>query len=99
MLALTEEQKQDEALARQINQDALTNTQSPYAGKHVGILGGQVVAVVDTLDEVVDALAKIEPDPNRGMVVEASANYDETVYIWRIDLCSSTLRGYSSHSL
>jgi hypothetical protein len=40
---------------------------------------------MDTLDEVVDALAKIEPDPNRGMILEASVDYDQPVYIWRID--------------
>jgi len=85
MLTLTEEQKQDEALARQINQDALTNPQSPYAGKYVGILDGKVVAVMDTLDEVVDALAKIEPDPKRGMILEASVDYDQPEYIWRIN--------------
>lgn len=85
MFTLTEEQKLDESLARQINQDALTNPQSPYAGKYVGILGGKVVVVMDTLDEVVDALAKIEPDPNRGMILEASVDYDQPVYIWRIN--------------
>ena len=84
MLTQAEEQKQDEALARQINQDARTNPQSPYAGKYVGLLDGQVVAVTDTLDEVVEALVKIAPDPRRGMIVEAGAEYDKTVYIWRI---------------
>jgi hypothetical protein len=85
MLTQTEEQKRNEALARQINQEARNNPQSPYAGKCVGLLDGKVVAVMDTLDEVFEALAKIEPDPRRGMIVEVGANYDETVYIWRID--------------
>ena len=83
MLTLTEEQKQNEALARQINLSARMNTQSPYAGKYVGIVGGQVVAVMDTLGELVEVLAKIEPNPDRGMVIEASADYDRTYNIWR----------------
>jgi hypothetical protein len=85
MLTLTEERKQNEALASQINLSSRMNPQSPYAGKYVGILGGQVVAVMDTLDEVVEALAKMEPNPNQGLIIEASADYDKIEYIWRFD--------------
>jgi mRNA-degrading endonuclease RelE of RelBE toxin-antitoxin system len=83
--SLTDEQKKNEATAQQINHEARSNPQSPYAGKYVGLLDGKVVAVADTLDEVVDALAEIDPDPERGMVFDASADYNQTDYIWRID--------------
>ena len=84
MLTQTEEQKRNEALACQINQEALNNPQSPYAGKCVGILSGKAVVVVDTLDEAVEAMAKIEPNRNRGIIIEASIDYNQTEYIWRI---------------
>ncbi|MBI3951879.1 MAG: hypothetical protein HY314_15640 [Acidobacteria bacterium] len=83
MLNLTEEQKQNEELARQINREARANPNSPYAGKHVGIVRGQVVAVGDTLDELMDLLEPIEPEPEHRHVVEASADYDTPDYIWR----------------
>jgi len=83
MKNIDEELKKNEILAQQINKEARTNPKVPYAGKYVGIVGGQVVAVMDTLDEVVEALEKIELNPDRGMVIEASADYDRTHYIWR----------------
>jgi hypothetical protein len=82
MLNLTEEQKQNEALARQINREARTNPNSPYVGKYVGIVRGQVVAVADTPDELVTLLRRIEPDPERCFFVQASADYDTPQEIW-----------------
>jgi hypothetical protein len=82
MLELTEEQKQNEELARQINREARASPDSPYAGKYVGIVRGQVVAVADTLDELMHLLDRIEPDPERSFCIEASADYDGPHYIW-----------------
>jgi hypothetical protein len=72
----------DDELAKAINREARANPDSPYAGKYVGILDGKVVAVCDDLKSVVDALHAIDPDPRRGLFIEASADYDTPHEIW-----------------
>jgi hypothetical protein len=84
MLNLIEEQKQNEELARQINREARADPSSPYAGKWVGLLNGQVVVVADTLEEAVTRLSDIEPEKFKGTVFEASADYDTVEEIWRL---------------
>jgi hypothetical protein len=79
---LEEEREQARALTRQIHEDVRNNPDSPYAGKFVGILRGQVVVVADTLDEVAETLEQLEPDQRRRFFTEASADYDKTVYIY-----------------
>ena len=74
----------NERLARQINQEARQDPNSPYAGKLVGIANGQVVVVADTWQEVVDRLRQVEPDPKKCSCIEASADYDRVEEIWRL---------------
>ena len=74
----------NERLARQINQEARQDPQSPYAGKFVGIANGKVVVVADTWREVAERLRQVEPDPARCRCIEASADYDRVVEIWRV---------------
>ena len=74
----------NERLARQINQEARRNPQSPYAGKLVGIANGQVVVVADSWREVAERLRQVEPDPARCYCLEASADYDRVEEIWRM---------------
>jgi hypothetical protein len=50
---------------------------SPYANKFVGIANGKVVVVADDIEEMVERLRQIEPDPTRTFCVEASRDYDE----------------------
>jgi hypothetical protein len=69
-------------LARQINGEARSNPQSPYANKFVGISSGQIVVVGDDLDEVVRRLRQLEPDPRNCFFVEASRDYSEVHEIW-----------------
>ena len=69
-------------LARKLNEEARTNPQSPYAGKFVGIANGQVVAVSDSLDEMTRLLRQAEPDPEKTIWIEASADYDEVHQVW-----------------
>ena len=69
-------------LARRINEEARKDPQSPYAGKFVGIANGQVVVVVDNLDELTRQLRRAEPDSGKCFWVEASRNYDEVHEIW-----------------
>ncbi len=75
----------NEELAKQINQEALKNPQSPYANKFVGIANGQVVVVADSLDEMIDRLEQIEPDPTKTFGVEASRDDSEVEYIWSLN--------------
>ena len=69
-------------LARQINAEARSNPQSPYANKFVGIANGQIVAVAADLDEMVRLLRQVEPDPRKCCGIEASRDYDEVHEIW-----------------
>ena len=71
-------------LARQINEEALRNPQSPYAHKFVGIADGQVVAVADDLDDMIQRLRQIEPDPRKTCCVEASRDYGTVEEIWEM---------------
>jgi hypothetical protein len=68
-------------LARRINQEARANPQSPYAGKFVGLLNGQVVVVADDLDEVDRRLRELSADNKAMFIVEASRDYDEVMDI------------------
>ena len=87
MSTLEEEREQARKLGRQINHDARSNVCSPYAGKVVGILRGEVVIVADTLHEVAEALERLEPDPQRRYFIDASADYDTQYTIWMHGAC------------
>lgn len=78
------EMQANERLARQINQDARRDPQSPYAGKRVGIANGQVVVVADTWQEVVARLRQVEPDASKCFCIDASADYERVEDIWII---------------
>ena len=71
-------------LALQINQEALRDPKSPYAGKLVGIANGQVVVVADSWRQVVERLRQVEPDPRKCYCIEASADYGRVEEIWRL---------------
>jgi hypothetical protein len=74
----------NERLARQINQEARHDPNSPYAGKLVGIANGQVVVVADSWREVADRLRQVEPDPAKCYCVDASADYERIEEIWKV---------------
>jgi hypothetical protein len=77
-------QKVNWELARKINEEARRDPNSPYAGKFVGIVNGQVVVVADTPDELSRRLEQIEPDPQKCFCIEASRDYDEVHDIWEL---------------
>lgn len=74
----------NERLARQINQQARQNPNSPYAGKFVGIVDGQVVVVADSLRAAMQRLRQLEPDPAKCFCLDASADYEQVDEIWRL---------------
>jgi hypothetical protein len=75
-------QERNRELARQINEQALADPSSPYAGKFVGIANGQVVAVGDDLDEVSRSVQQVESDPLMTFFIEAGVDYSKVQYIW-----------------
>ena len=78
------EQDRNRELARQINEEARRNPQSPYANKFVGIANGQVVVVADDLQDMTRRLRQAEPNPHNCFWVEASRDYDEVHEIWDV---------------
>jgi ubiquinone biosynthesis protein UbiJ len=74
----------NEALAKQINEEARRNPNSPYANKFVGLVNGQVVVIADSADELGRRLSEIEPDPRKCFGVEASRDYTQVHEIWRL---------------
>ena len=74
----------NENLARQINREARQNPKSPYAGKLVGIVNGQVVVVADSWREVAERLRQVEPDPTKCYCIEAGADYERVEEIWEM---------------
>jgi hypothetical protein len=84
MSTLADVQAHNRQLARQINEEALRDPHSPYAGKFVGIANGKVVVVANDLAEMVQRLHQIEPDPMKTCCVEASLDYDDAVDIWSL---------------
>jgi hypothetical protein len=57
-------------------------SQSPLAGKHVGILSGQVVAVADDLDELIERLRQLEAEPRQSLCLEFGLDYAQVQEIW-----------------
>jgi hypothetical protein len=82
METLSVVQERNRALAQRINDEARTNPRSPYAGKFVGLANGQAVVVDDSLEEVVQRLEQVEPDPKRTFCIEAGLDYDAVQSIW-----------------
>ncbi len=74
-------QERNRELARQINEEARGNPQSPYAGKFVGIANG-AVAVADNWDDLAERLRQAEPDVSKTFCLEASVDYDAVQEIW-----------------
>ena len=85
-----EEREQARRLGRHINREARRNLSSPYAGKVVGILRGEVVIVANTLDAVAQVLERLEPDAQRRYCIDASADYDAQ---YTIRMHGSTVTG------
>ena len=84
MDVLSDVERQNRELAARINQEALRDPRSAYAGKFVGLADGQVVLVADSLDEVARRLRQIEPDPRRVLCLEAGLDYEAVQTIWGV---------------
>jgi hypothetical protein len=69
-------------IARKINEEACDNPAAPLAGKFVGIRNGQVVAVADDLDELVEGLHQVGDDLCQTLCVEVGLDYNRVQEIW-----------------
>ena len=87
METLEEEREHARRLGRHINREARRNPSSPYVGKVVGILRGEVVIVAEMLDAVAQVLERLEPNAQRRYFIDASADYDAHYTIWMHGAC------------
>jgi hypothetical protein len=71
-------------LARKINQEARNNPESPFSGKFVAIAGGQVVALANDLDELVERLRDVNTDPRQSLCFGAGLDYAQVQEIWDV---------------
>lgn len=71
-------------MADKLAAEGRNNPQSPYAGKFVGIANGQVAVVADNLEELVERLRQVEPDPTKTFGVELDRDYDAVEEIWTV---------------
>jgi hypothetical protein len=83
MFTLTEEQQRNAVLAQQIHQDARTNPRSPYVGKWVALLHGQIAATADTMEEAIAQLEAQYPG-QRAFLVDTDADPEIADEIWRL---------------
>jgi len=68
--------------AKKLNRVARSNPHSPYSGKWVGFVDGELVVVADSVDEMLTRLKAVEPDSTRCLGIEASRDYVTVDYIW-----------------
>ena len=71
-------------VAERINRESRDDPSSPLAGKFVGIVDGQVMAVADELDEVVERLHQNGIEPVRALCFEVGLDYDTVEDIWDV---------------
>lgn len=79
-----EDHDRNVALAQRINTAVRSDPNSPYSGRWVGILHGEVVVVGATLEEVVAGLEHAEPGTRDGLVLEATGDSDTPDEIWKV---------------
>jgi hypothetical protein len=55
-----------------------------YAGKFVGIANGTVVVATNDLNELLQRLKQVEPDPAKTYCVEIGRDYGKVYEIWEV---------------
>ena len=71
-MTVTKEQRINQRVAEAICRDFAWEGRRFNVGDVVALLDGRVVAVASDLDGALAALRKIDPDPQRGMLVRAA---------------------------
>jgi hypothetical protein len=75
-------QDRNRELARQINEEALADPGSRYAGKFVGIVRGQVAVVAENLNDLGRELRRMSAAPSDTFCLEAGHDYEAVYEIW-----------------
>lgn len=73
--------QQERALNQQAALKLRKKLQKTHMGKFVGIVKGRVAAEGETIEEVLQKLKQIEPDPNKGLVFQVGEEYPEEIVI------------------
>lgn len=66
------ELEQNQAIADAICRDFRWQGRDFQLGQCLALLDGSILAVAPNLDQALKALRAVEPDPNRGMIVEVA---------------------------
>ena len=66
------EKERNLRIAESITAKFAWNGRTFEEGEFVALLDGEIVAVADNPKDAISALRALEPDPKRGMVVEAA---------------------------
>jgi hypothetical protein len=82
MSSLVEVQEQNRELADRISEEARNDPRSPYAGKFVGLVNGQVAVVTEDLPFLLRRLREIELDPRRVFLIDPNHDPTKVEYIW-----------------
>jgi hypothetical protein len=61
----------NQQVADRIHNAAYLNGKQYQPGDYLALLDGQVVVVASNLEDALRALRALDPDPSRGMIVEA----------------------------
>jgi len=69
-------------LGRRINAEVMANPLSPYAGKFVAIVDGNVVAVVDSMTDALHRVQAVQTDPTRNFCFEAGRPFEHAEEVW-----------------
>ncbi len=73
--------QQERALNQQTALKLRKKLQKTHMGKFVGIVKGKVAAEGETIEEVLQKLQQVEPDPNKGLIFQVGEEYPEEVAI------------------
>jgi hypothetical protein len=76
------EQEPNRRIADTICEQFAWHGQSFREGDFVAILDGKVVAVRGNFDEAIAALRALEPNPQRGMVIEVARPTTDTIRLY-----------------
>ena len=79
--------QRNQELANRINAEALRDPKSPFTGKFVGLIDGQVYVVADTLEEMDRKSRESGVDQSLTFGIEAGYDYDEPDEIWALCRC------------
>ena len=73
------EQENNLRIAESIYSQFAWNGKTFQEGDFLALLDGKIVAVADNPDDAIAALRALDPDPNRGMVIEVAPPVDDVI--------------------